>query len=220
MSIEREGSGANCSHAQFVSCLTITLVLLFHLLPSGNVLAERVTKIEQLITAARRQIGHTTGYNGSYQRLKYPNGDVASIAGVCTDVIIRAYRALGYDLQKLLHEDLSKNFELYPSKQIWGLAKPDTNIDHRRVPNMRVFFKRHGEEITLSQSALKLEPGDLLTWKLPSGVPHIGIVSDKRSKISERLLVIHNIGQGVQEEDIIDAFEMTGHYRYRPWKYQ
>ena len=175
---------------------------------------------QTLIEAARAQIGKTTEYDGSYQKLDYPGGDIDISRGVCTDVVIRAYRSLGYDLQKLLHEDIRTNFGKYPSKRIWGLKKPDRNIDHRRVPNLRHFFERKAEFYPTRSAHERTEPkpGDLLTWMLPGNLPHIGIVSNKKSE-KGNYLIIHNIGRGTQEEDMIDSFKLTGHYRYQPWKY-
>ena len=196
--------------------------LLFFLL-SINILlcpalAERGSKIADLIAGARRQIGKTILYDGSYQRISYPGGDIPLEKGVCTDVIVRAYRELDIDLQKEVHQDMSAHFSAYPSKRIWGLSKPDSNIDHRRVPNLKKFFERNGKKIPLSPKAQKAKPGDLLTWMLPAGLPHIGIVSDRRTPDGKRHLVIHNIGRGAQEEDVIEKYKLTGHYRYTPWK--
>ncbi|MEA2463507.1 MAG: uncharacterized protein QOJ98_1254, partial [Acidobacteriota bacterium] len=133
--------------------------------------------------------------------------DVPMAAGVCTDVVIRAYRHAGVDLQVLVHEDMKRNFSAYPKS--WGLRKPDTNIDHRRVPNLATFFKRQGAALPVTKRASDYKPGDVVTWKLASGVPHIGIVSG-------RALVVHNIGSGVREEDVLFAYELTGHFRWSP----
>lgn len=166
----------------------------------------------RLVDAARAQIGVTTRYDGSYARLKYPGGDVPLERGVCTDVLIRAYRALGVDLQRLVHEDMAAHFDAYPKQ--WGLKAPDSNIDHRRVPNLQVFFTRKGRKLPVSREARDYTTGDLVTWRLPSGVPHIGIVSATR--IGDRPLVVHNIGAGVALEDMLFAFPITGRYRYEP----
>jgi uncharacterized protein YijF (DUF1287 family) len=141
----------------------------------------------------------------------YPNGDVSLDRGVCTDVLIRAYREIGIDLQRLVHEDMQANFAKYP--KLWGLSHPDTNIDHRRVPNLMVFFARKGQSLPVSQSASDYLPGDIVTWQLPSGVPHIGIVSDTLAE-GARYQMIHNIGAGTQCEDCLFAFKIKGHYRY------
>jgi uncharacterized protein YijF (DUF1287 family) len=140
-------------------------------------------------------------------------------AGVCTDVVIRSYRALGIDLQVLVHQDMAANFSAYPSKRIWGLTRPDPNIDHRRVPNLQVFFKRHGQTLAVSDRAEAYKPGDVVTWMLPGNLPHIGIVTDEIAPATKRPLVVHNIGQGPRLEDVLFAYPVTGHYRYLPGKY-
>ena len=164
-----------------------------------------------LVEAAREQIGVTVSYDPAYRRLDYPGGDVPAERGVCTDVIVRAYRRLGVDLQVLVHEDMSAAFEAYPP--FWGLSRPDRNIDHRRVPNLAVFFARHGEALGTAGPAAEFAAGDVVTWRLDSGLPHIGIVSDRRNAAGVPL-VIHNIGRGVMQEDVLLAYEVTGRYRY------
>ncbi len=173
------------------------------------------TEISELIENARSQVGKTLIYDGSYQAIPYPGGDIPIERGVCTDVIVRAYRALGFDLQKLVHQDMRARFSEYPSRRIWGLTGPDRNIDHRRVPNLGAFFDRHAQ--VFSDLEHPAQPGDLLTWRLPGGLPHIGLVSDRKTPDGVRYLVIHNIGLGAQEEDVIGQFELTGHFRYHPW---
>ncbi|MFC1886523.1 DUF1287 domain-containing protein [Thermodesulfobacteriota bacterium] len=164
-----------------------------------------------LVEAARSQIGKTVKYDPSYRALSYPNGDVAMDRGVCTDVVIRSMRyAFDLDLQKLVHEDMNMNFSKYPLK--WGLKHPDKNIDHRRVPNLRTFFKRQGWSLEISNRAEDYKPGDIVACIVPPRLPHIMIVSDKKND-SGVPLVIHNIGAGVQEEDRLFEFELTGHYR-------
>lgn len=196
--------------------LLALLLFCFYFAPYAQ--AENSSAVEKLLASARSQIGVTQVYDGSYRRISYPGGDVPIVMGVCTDVVIRAYRSLGIDLQRLVHEDMRSNFSLYPSKRIWGLSRPDPNIDHRRVPNLQAFFKRHGKSLPINQEAVSLEPGDLLTWNLPGNLPHIGLVSDKQSGEWGRYLVIHNIGAGTQEEDVLGKFQLTGHYRFRPWE--
>jgi len=169
-----------------------------------------------LVKAAIERTEHQVEYNGAYYSIKYPGGDVPAEFGVCTDVVIRSYRQLGLDLQKELHEDISASFAAYPSKRLWGLSKPDSNIDHRRVPNLRVFFERQGESLPISIDAKDYQAGDLVTWMLPGNLPHIGIVTDRMSGDQQRPLIIHNIGQGPQLEDMIFRFKITGHYRYFP----
>lgn len=166
-----------------------------------------------LVRAARAQIGVTTLYDPAYRRISYPNGDVPSDRGVCTDVVIRAYRAVGLDLQRLVHEDMREAWDAYP--KLWGLAGPDRNIDHRRVPNLRAFFKRHAQALQVTRDPSEFRPGDIVTWKLTSGVPHVGFVSDRRTRAGVPL-IIHNIGAGTVEEDILFQFEITGHYRHLP----
>ncbi len=166
-----------------------------------------------LVKAAKAQIGVTVTYDSAYQVLDYPGGDVPLTRGVCTDVIIRAYRALGIDLQQRVHEDMAKAWDHYP--KIWGLQSTDTNIDHRRVPNLATFFKRHGQSLPLEKKSNSFLPGDIVTWRLPSGVPHVGLVADQRS-ITGTPLVIHNIGAGTRLDNQLFSYEITGHYRYHP----
>tara|TARA_Y100000034_G_scaffold117090_1_gene156187 strand:- start:994 stop:1575 length:582 start_codon:yes stop_codon:yes gene_type:complete len=170
----------------------------------------------KIVEAAKERTEHFVVYNGSYRKIDYPNGDVPKNIGVCTDVVIRTYRALGIDLQALVHEDIRDNFSLYPSKRIWGLTKPDTNIDHRRVPNLQVFFERHGESHVISKTAADYQAGDIVTWVLPNNRPHIGIVTDELSKDKLRPLIVHNIGWGPKMEDMLFTYKVTGHYRYKP----
>ncbi len=148
------------------------------------------------------------------ERIPYPGGDVPADTGVCTDEVIRSYRAVGIDLQKEVHEDMEKDFSAYPRKWKWLSAHTDTNIDHRRVPNLMVFFGRKGETIGITQRAEDYSPGDIVTWDLGGGVPHIGIVVDQRSPASGRYMVVHNIGRGPKIEDVLFGWKITGHYRY------
>ncbi len=159
-------------------------------------------------------------YDGSYLPIPYPNGDVPNNIGVCTDVIIRAYRTLGTDLQMLVHEDMVENFSLYPSKRIWGLNSTDKNIDHRRVPNLQTFFKRHGETLKISNNISDYATGDIITWMLPGNLPHIGMLVDKINVETGNPMIVHNIGLGPVVEDMIFAYKITGHYRFVPDKYK
>ena len=187
-----------------------------HLFCVGLLLSATVSlaalKPELIVTAARAQIGKTVSYDPSYKKLDYPNGDVPSETGVCSDVVVRALRAQGVDLQKEVHEDMSANFSAYPRN--WGLKKADRNIDHRRVPNLMTYFKRKGLSIAVSKKAEDYAPGDIVTWILPRNLTHIGVVSDRKSA-SGTPLVIHNIGAGTQEEDLLFAYRITGHFRVK-----
>ena len=151
-------------------------------------------------------------YDATYFKIDYPNGDVPANKGVCTDVVIRAYRKLGIDLQKEVHEDMRDNFSEYPKN--WGLSKTDKNIDHRRVPNLMKFFSRHGTVKKITQNAEDYIPGDIVCWNLYGGVTHIGIVSDKKSRDKKRYLIIHNIGGGQVLEDVLFEYKIIGHYTY------
>jgi uncharacterized protein YijF (DUF1287 family) len=166
-----------------------------------------------IVKAARSQIGVTTSYDPAYVSLPYPGGDVPKDRGVCTDVIIRALRtAHQKDLQRLVHEDMRANFSAYPKR--WGLTRPDRNIDHRRVPNLQTYFKRSGYSLPLQKDPARFLPGDLVTCTVPPHLPHIVIVSDKKSP-NGTPLIIHNIGQGTREEDALFKFPHTGHYRWK-----
>lgn len=171
-----------------------------------------VAAADSLAESARGQIGKTVLYDPAYRRIAFPNGDVPEDRGVCTDVVIRALRAArGYDLQARLNADIREaSGRAYP--KIWGFARVDANIDHRRVPNLQTFFRRRGWEIPISAMASDYRPSDLVTQRLPGNLPHIAIVSD-RSAPSGRPLVIHNIGSGAREEDTLFAYPITGHYR-------
>ncbi|HLV41751.1 MAG TPA: DUF1287 domain-containing protein [Brumimicrobium sp.] len=151
-------------------------------------------------------------YDPTYFSISYPNGDVPNDRGVCTDVIIRAYRRIGIDLQKEVHEDMRSNFSLYPN--YWGLTKTDKNIDHRRVPNLKTYFKRQGTGLQITNDPKDYLPGDIVTWNLSGGMKHIGIVTDLKSNDEKTPLIVHNIGKGQVIEDCLFSFEITGHYRY------
>ena len=165
----------------------------------------------QLVQAARSQVGVTLGYDPVYRRLDYPGGDVPLATGVCTDVLIRALRQQGLDLQQAVHEDMRAHFSAYPRN--WGLQRPDRNIDHRRVPNLMTWFQRQGMALKVSDKPADYRAGDIVTWDLGRGLTHIGIVSDRTSPAGVPL-VLHNIGRGTQEEDILFGFAITGHYRF------
>jgi len=169
----------------------------------------------RLVAAAIERTKHEVRYDASYYSIDYPLGDVPDSIGVCTDVVIRAYRAIGVDLQQLVHEDMLANFRSYPSRRIWGLKKTDRNIDHRRVPNLQNFFMRHGESLKATMNKEDYHPGDLVTWMTPGNLPHIGIVTDKISA-NGRPLIAHNMGTGPRLEDMLFDFDISGHYRYFP----
>jgi uncharacterized protein len=169
--------------------------------------------LRRLVSAATERTSHTVRYDSSYVRIPYPGGDVPSGTGVCTDEVIRSYRALGIDLQKEVHEDMVQNFSAYRRKWNWISGKPDSNIDHRRVPNLMVFFSRKGESLPISTRAEDYGPGDLVTYDLGGNVPHIGIVVD-RGGASGHYMIEHNIGQGPRIEDVLFNWKITGHYRY------
>lgn len=178
----------------------------------GNVTSDDI--VTDLIKAAKERTLHDVTYDGSYFSIAYPNGDVPPNIGVCTDVVIRSYRKVGVDLQLKVHEDITENFDSYPSKKIWGLKGPDKNIDHRRVPNLQVFFEKFGASFDVTSNANDYLPGDLVTWMLPGNLPHIGIIIDEKSRDKSRPLVVHNIGAGPKINDMLFDYPITGHYRY------
>lgn len=183
--------------------------------PSYSSQHDQIKARTALAKAAEERTMHRVRYDGRYRKLAYPNGDVPNNIGVCTDLVVRAYRSVGVDLQSAIHEDMKRFFTHYPSKRIWGLTKPDSNIDHRRVPNMEAFFSRQGESLAISRNANDYKSGDIVTWRLPGNLPHIGIVSAKRSAQGTPL-VVHNIGQGPKLENVLFAYSIKGHYRYFP----
>lgn len=167
-----------------------------------------------LVDAARKQVGVTVSYDPAYVALTFPNGDVPRDRGVCTDVVIRAMRdAMKFDLQENVNRDMKAHFGAYP--QLWKLSKPDRNIDHRRVPNLQTFFKRRGEALKVSAEASDYQAGDIVTCTVPPNLPHVMIVSDRKTADGQRPLVLHNIGRGTQEEDVLFTYPLTGHYRVR-----
>ncbi|HKW35411.1 MAG TPA: DUF1287 domain-containing protein [Candidatus Acidoferrum sp.] len=177
-------------------------------------LTARQEFLRKLVAAAEERTHHIVRYDPAYVRIPYPGGDVPEDTGVCTDEVIRSYRAAGIDLQKEVHEDMEKNFSAYPRQRRWLARSPDANIDHRRVPNLMVFFRRKGESLPITQDPANYAPGDIVTWDLGGGVPHIGIVVDERSTQGGRHQIVHNIGQGPKREDVLFAWKTTGHYRY------
>jgi hypothetical protein len=196
----------------------VRLVALLIFLAAGVTGAQETTArkelLQRLVAAAVERTSHHVRYDSSYVRIPYPSGDVPADTGVCTDEIIRSYRAVGIDLQKEVHEDIVRNWSVYPHDSRWKQAHPDSNIDHRRVPNLAVFFSRKGVALPITYGADDYSPGDLVTWDLGGGVPHIGIVVDRKSPQGERYLVVHNIGEGPRMEDVLFHWKLTGHYRY------
>ena len=189
--------------------MRILLALIFSFLISASALADAA-----LVSAAQDRLKQRVTYNGAYMKLDYPGGDVPAHIGVCTDVIIRSYRmAYGFDFQKAVHEDMKANFSAYPKN--WGLKRPDKNIDHRRVPNLETYLKRQGVSLGLSSKAVDFRPGDIVSWRLGGSLPHIGIVSDRKAADGTPL-IIHNVGAGPREENVLFAYKMTGHFRFIP----
>ncbi len=173
---------------------------------------------QKLVVQAINQTKIKVTYVPAYVQIKYPNGDVPANTGVCTDLVIRAYRGVGIDLQKQVHEDMVKNFKNYP--KLWSLKSPDSNIDHRRVPNLMTYFKNKKAELLISDKAEDYKPGDLVTWnlqnkKVVSGITHIGIVTDQRTADGKRYLIAHNIGGGNVLEDMLFSYVIIGHYRFK-----
>lgn len=184
--------------------------LLFVLLV--NISFAQTTFQQSLADSALTLTHQKVSYDPSYFRIEYPNGDVPSDKGVCTDVIIRAYRKLGVDLQKEVHEDMESNFNEYPNN--WGLTSTDKNIDHRRVPNLMVFFSRNGQVLTISNNSSDYKPGDIVCWNLGGSITHIGLVVNEKSTDKKRFLVVHNIGNGQELADCLFDFKIIGHYRF------
>jgi uncharacterized protein YijF (DUF1287 family) len=187
-------------------------LFLYLLLPPHSAAGEK-SFYDRLADSALTLTAQKVRYDPTYTTIDYPNGDVAPDKGVCTDVVIRAYRKLGIDLQKEVHEDMRANFDKYPKK--WGLTRPDKNIDHRRVPNLMTFFTRYGTVKSITYEANDYLPGDIVCWNLSAGkITHIGIVSGKKSSDGQRYLMVHNIGAGQVLEDCLFDFEIIGHYQY------
>jgi uncharacterized protein YijF (DUF1287 family) len=169
---------------------------------------------DQLSNAAISIIDPAIDYDPAYFSIEYPNGDVPKNKGVCTDVIIRSYRKLGIDLQKEVHEDMIIDFSAYPNLEKWGMTKTDTNIDHRRVPNLEIFFERNGQKLTVTQDPKEYKTGEIVTWLINNKLPHIGIVTNKKSSDGKRNLIVHNVGNGQVLQDCLFEYKIVGHYRY------
>lgn len=170
---------------------------------------------EKLSNAAISIIDADVIYTPDYVKIKYPNGDVPAKTGVCTDVVIRTYRKLGIDLQKEVHEDMITHFNEYPNLIKWGLKKCDTNIDHRRVPNLEVFFTRKGNKLIITDDANDYKTGEIVTWMINGKLPHIGIITHKKSVDGKRQMLVHNVGGGQVLEDCLFNYKITGHYKYQ-----
>lgn len=177
-----------------------------------RVLREDATPRERIVAAGIEQTTYTFIYDASYQKLDYPLGDVPADRGACTDVIIRAFRKAGVDLQQTVHEDLRDNPAAYPKK--WGAGRPDRNIDHRRVPNLMVYFTRRGKSLPVTTKAADYQPGDVVTWEFDNGLTHTGLVTDERAAPKGNYLIVHNIGAGAQLQDVLFAWKITGRFRY------
>jgi len=200
---------------QFRRAFALAAMLVFGLaVVAAQESPAREQLLQKLSAAAIERTSHHVRYDPAYVRIPYPNGDVPADTGVCTDEVIRSYRALGIDLQKEVHDDIVANWTAYPHDRRWQEGHPDTNIDHRRVPNLGVFFRRNGEALPITSNAADYSPGDLVTWDLGGNVPHIGIVVDRKAPGGARYMVVHNIGAGPQMEDVLFDWKITGHYRY------
>jgi uncharacterized protein len=208
--------GITMIHRMSLRLVAILVVLLFscarepqvHQVPRPG---EPVGFVKALSEAAVEQTKRSVRYDGSYRTISYPGGDVPADIGVCTDVVIRSYRPLGIDLQKEVHKEMAAHFDIFPKN--WRLTEPDTNIDHRRVPNLQVFFSRRGIVLPVTDKAQDYQPGDIVTWSVWTR-PHIGLVVDRVSPDGKRFMIVHNIGRGQELEDMLFNYPITGHYRY------
>ena len=192
--------------------LLFVTAFLYTLLP---VSAQEKDFYDQLSDATIELTRSRVAYDPTYFSIPYPNGDVPANKGVCTDVVIRAYRKMNIDLQKEVHEDMKANFSKYPSQKKWGLKRTDTNIDHRRVYNLETFFTRNGTVKPITTNPEDYRAGDIVSWTLDNGLAHIGIVVNRKSQDGKRLLIVHNIGGGQVIEDRLFAWKIVGHYRYK-----
>lgn len=204
------------------SIYTLAVVFLFfscNQKEKATILTENSTTVantfaDKLSNAALSIIDSSIEYDLAYFSIEYPNGDIPKNKGVCTDVIIRSYRILGIDLQKEVHEDMIANFSAYPNLQKWGMTKTDTNIDHRRVPNLEIFFERKGEKLPITKNPNDYKTGEIVTWMINDKLPHIGIITNKKSKDGKRNLIVHNVGNGQVLEDCLFKYTIVGHYKY------
>lgn len=189
--------------------IVLNIFLITNFICFSQVSTENKTLSDCALELTKQQVVYDPGYFS----IDYPNGDIPPGKGVCTDVIIRAYRKMGIDLQKLVHEDMKANFSNYPNN--WGLSTTDKNIDHRRVPNLMTFFKRMGAELPITENPKDYKPGNVVAWNLGGGLTHIGIVVDKKSSDGKRYLIVHNIVAGQVLEDCLFSYKIIGHYRYK-----
>jgi uncharacterized protein YijF (DUF1287 family) len=192
------------------------LFLISFLTTKSNAQLQTANKpfLNKLSDAAIAIIDPNIIYDPSYFAIKYPNGDVPKNKGVCTDVIIRSYRKLGIDLQKEVHEDMKSHFSKYPNLKKWGMTKTDSNIDHRRVPNLEIFFERKGTKLAVSKNANEYKTGEIVTWLINNKLPHIGIITNRKSTDGKRNLIVHNVGNGQVLEDCLFNYTIVGHYKY------
>ena len=182
--------------------------------PAAAPAGKSTSKARLVAAGAMAQVGKTTKYNPSYVKLDYPGGDLPLERGVCTDVVIRALRKVDVDLQSLIHEDMKASFDSYP--KLWGLSRPDRNIDHRRAQNIATFMRRKGKTRPITKRAADYLPGDIVIWRLPKGSFHCGVVSTTRVPWTKRYKLVHNIGAGAQLEDVLFDYKITSHFRYFP----
>lgn len=192
----------------FISCQKKEIAKIASNENQANSFAERLSQ------AAISIIDPSIDYDPAYFSIQYPNGDVPAKKGVCTDVIIRSYRKLGIDLQKEVHEDMLENFDAYLNLKNWGMTKTDTNIDHRRVPNLEIFFERKGTKLPVTQNSNNYKTGEIVTWMINDKLPHIGIVTNKKSKDGKRNLIVHNVGNGQVLQDCLFEYKIVGHFKY------
>ncbi len=198
----------------FSSAFNASTVTFKNCLPHSNSTLQQKLEFEKIAAAALSIINPNVQYDPSYFVIKYPNGDVPKNKGVCTDVIIRAYRKLNIDLQKEVHEDMVSHFSQYPNLKKWGQHTTDTNIDHRRVPNLEVFFSRKGQKLPITLNANDYKPGEIVTWIISGKYPHIGIVTNKKAPNADRLMIVHNVGGGQVLEDCLFTYKIVGHFSY------
>lgn len=200
------------THRAFVLAALVGLAGLLPAQVNPAPLETVAVKRAALVQAGLNEVGVTLSYDPAYVKIDYPGGDVPMDRGVCTDVVIRALRHVDVDLQVLVHEDKKKAPSTYPHD--WGNVPPDTNIDHRRVPNLMTFFKRQGKQVPATKIETDYLPGDIVVWRLPSGLLHVGLVTDRLAPGTQRPLMVHNIGEGAQCEDVLFTFTLVGHYRW------